>query len=153
MRYYIFFLLLIIGQQIFSQKLNIKIIETTDVHGNFFPFDFINLSSKDYSLGHVYTYVQSLRDKGENVVLVDNGDIIQGDPTVYYSNFVKDSFPHVCSRLMNYMKYDVGVVGNHDIEAGHNVYDKLKKVYRRLGKIEKGLIVRETICNERHKKR
>jgi len=28
---------------------------------------------------------------------------------------------------MNYMKYDAGTVGNHDIEAGHAVYDRLVK--------------------------
>jgi 2',3'-cyclic-nucleotide 2'-phosphodiesterase/3'-nucleotidase len=28
---------------------------------------------------------------------------------------------------MNYMQYDAGTVGNHDIEAGHDVYDKFNK--------------------------
>jgi 2',3'-cyclic-nucleotide 2'-phosphodiesterase/3'-nucleotidase len=61
------------------------------------------------------------------VLLLDNGDILQGQPIVYYSNFEKTQSPHVLSRVMNYMKYDAGSVGNHDIEAGHEVYDKFTK--------------------------
>ncbi len=30
---------------------------------------------------------------------------------------------------MNYMKYDAGTVGNHDIEPGHSVYDKINKEF------------------------
>jgi len=30
---------------------------------------------------------------------------------------------------MNYMGYDACTVGNHDIEAGHSVYDKLTGQY------------------------
>lgn len=31
---------------------------------------------------------------------------------------------------MNYLKYDAAAVGNHDIEAGHPVYDRIKKEFR-----------------------
>ena len=33
------------------------------------------------------------------------------------------------AEVMNYMGYDAGTVGNHDIEAGHAVYDRLVKEY------------------------
>lgn len=56
---------------------------------------------------------------------MDNGDIIQGDPIVYYYSFEKTSEPHICAQVMNFMDYDCATVGNHDIEAGHPVYDKL----------------------------
>ena len=29
--------------------------------------------------------------------------------------------------MLNYMKYDVGTMGNHDVETGHAVYDRWVK--------------------------
>lgn len=55
---------------------------------------------------------------------MDNGDILQGQPTCYYCNYVKPELPNVAASVINYMGYDVQTIGNHDIETGHNVYDK-----------------------------
>ena len=57
--------------------------------------------------------------------LLDNGDFLQGQPTVYFYNFVDTAITHLSARVMNYMDYDAGTVGNHDIEAGPAVYDKI----------------------------
>jgi 2',3'-cyclic-nucleotide 2'-phosphodiesterase/3'-nucleotidase len=100
------------------------LIETSDVHGSIFNYDFINDKSTQGSLAQVNNYVKNLR-KDNHVILMDNGDILQGQPVVYYSNFEDTIAEHICSKVMNYMDYDVATVGNHDIEAGHAVYDKL----------------------------
>ncbi len=111
-----------------AKTVNLKILETSDVHGSFFPYDFIKAKEVPTSLAQVYTYVKEQRaNPDQQVVLLDNGDILQGQPTVYYYNWEKTDVPHICAELMNFMKYDVGVVGNHDIEPGHGVYDKLVK--------------------------
>lgn len=103
----------------------IKIIQTTDIHGNFFPYDFINRKSWSGSLARVCSYVEQERKTyGDNLILLDNGDILQGQPTVYYYNFIDTVSTHICADMMNFMKYDVGNVGNHDIETGHSVYDR-----------------------------
>lgn len=34
---------------------------------------------------------------------------------------------HVCAAMLNYMRYDVGNMGNHDVETGHAVYDRWVK--------------------------
>ena len=114
-----------------GKTLNLKFIETSDVHGSFFPYDFIRNKEVKSSLAQVYAYVKEQRAKpGQHVILLDNGDILQGQPTVYYYNFEKGSDPHICSEIMNYMKYDAAVVGNHDVEPGHEVYDKLVKEFQ-----------------------
>jgi len=61
----------------------------------------------------------------QEVILLDNGDILQGEPVVYFSNYMDTASIHVCAAAMNFMEYDAATVGNHDIEAGHDVYDKL----------------------------
>ncbi len=110
------------------QTLKLKIIETTDVHGAIFPFDFMKNKETFSSLAQVCTYVKQQReDKEQEVILLDNGDILQGQPVVYYYNFERTDTLHIQARVMNFMNYDAGTVGNHDIEAGHQVYDKFNK--------------------------
>lgn len=113
-----------------AQTVKLRLIETSDVHGALFPWDFINDKPAATSLAQVYTYVQEQRaDKSQSVILLDNGDILQGQPLVYYSNFEKTNEEHIVARVMNYMKYDAATVGNHDIEPGHLVYDKIEKEF------------------------
>jgi 2',3'-cyclic-nucleotide 2'-phosphodiesterase/3'-nucleotidase len=121
---------LLFSQQSFTQTVNFKVIETSDVHGSLFPYDFIYDKAINSSLAQIYTYVKEERGKpDQQVVLLDDGDILQGQPVVYYYNFEKTDVPHICAQVMNYMKYDAGTVGNHDIEPGHPVYDKLNKEF------------------------
>jgi 5'-nucleotidase family protein len=127
MRKILFMLLtgLSLSQYTQAQNVEIKVIQTSDVHGSFFPYDFINRRDKKGSLARVSSYVNEMRKKyGKNVILLDNGDILQGQPTCYYCNFVKPSMPNLAASVVNYMQYDAQTVGNHDIETGHPVYDK-----------------------------
>jgi len=127
MRKILFMLLtgLSLSQYTQAQNVEIKVIQTSDVHGSFFPYDFINRRDKKGSLARVSSYVNEMRKKyGKNVILLDNGDILQGQPTCYYCNFVKPTMPNLAASVVNYMGYDAQTVGNHDIETGHPVYDK-----------------------------
>ena len=97
-----------------------KIIVTTDVHGSFFPTDINTGREIPVSLARVQSLVGEERQNTEQeLILLDNGDIIQGDPVVYYSSFEKTDEPHICARVLNFMQYDAATMGNHDIEAGH----------------------------------
>lgn len=104
---------------------NIRIIATSDVHGNYLPYDFIYQKPWEGGLSRVATYVKEQRKAlgEENVLLLDNGDILQGQPTAYYYNYM-DSAEHFCASALNYLRYDVGGIGNHDVETGHAVYDR-----------------------------
>ena len=106
------------------KEVEIKIIETSDVHGNFFPYNFIERKEWNGSLARVYSYVKEQRKLyGDNCILVDNGDILQGQPTAYYYNFIDTVSTHVVAEIQNFMGYAVGNMGNHDVETGHAVYD------------------------------
>lgn len=97
----------------------IYIYATTDLHGKFIG---------ENSLSNVSTYIDQKRGEyGEKALfLIDNGDHLQGTNEAYYFNF-KDTTggKHLFSRVMEYIGYDAIVLGNHDIEAGHPVYDKI----------------------------
>lgn len=108
-----------------TQTVTLRIVETSDVHGSFFPYDFITRKPKRGTLARVSTYVNKLlAELGENVILVDNGDILQGQPTCYYYNYIDTESTNVAADVINYMHYDAETFGNHDVETGHACYDK-----------------------------
>jgi len=108
-----------------QKSIALTFIETSDIHGAIYPYDFVNAKPLATSLAQVASLIAEERAANPNVVLLDNGDSLQGQPTVYYYNFEKIAGPHIWSQAVNFLGYDVVSVGNHDIEAGHNVYDKL----------------------------
>ena len=107
----------------------ISFIETTDIHGVILPYDYIEKRDLSASLASVYAYVKHERAEKKSVILLDNGDNLQGQPAVYYYNFIDTAYPHLFSEAMNFMKYDAVTVGNHDVETGHAVYDKIREKY------------------------
>ena len=140
----ILFLSVCIALPAAAQKkvINLSILETSDVHGSFFPYEVTRLhdatptiddvfaqhAARKGSMARISFYVNQLRQQmGKNVILLDNGDILQGQPTSYYYNFVETKEPNIAAEVINYMRYDAETIGNHDIEPGHEVYDKWMK--------------------------
>lgn len=108
-----------------EKVVKLKIVETSDVHGNYYPYNFITRHEWKGSLARIYSFVQKEREQyKENLILLDNGDILQGQPTAYYYNYIDTVSPHLCSEMMNFMKYDAGNMGNHDVETGRAVFDR-----------------------------
>jgi len=106
----------------------IDLFTTNDVHGRYFDSLYVGNQTKE-SLLAVSEYMKGVRaELGENnVVLVDAGDFLQGDNAAYYFNYVDTESKHIYARMAEYMKYDATTVGNHDIETGHAVYDRIDK--------------------------
>lgn len=108
-----------------DKVVKLKIVETSDVHGNFYPYDFIRRQPASGSLARVQAFVRQERQRyGDNLILLDNGDILQGQPSAYYYNYMDTVSPHLTAEMQNYMDYDAGTVGNHDIETGRAVFDR-----------------------------
>ena len=106
----------------------LHLLTTNDVHGHYFDSSYVGHSVRP-SLVSVSAYVDSLRGKWgrENVILVDAGDCLQGDNASFYYNFIDTVSTHLYARMVDYIGYDAVVVGNHDIETGHSVYDRVRK--------------------------
>ena len=112
----------------------LHVLSTNDVHGTWFDSTYTGGGIRK-SLFALNYYVDSCRTAfgAENVVLVDAGDCLQGDNAPYYYNYVDTLTPHLFPRLLGYMKYDAVAVGNHDIETGHPVYDRVTEDLRKEG--------------------
>lgn len=125
--------LLLSAQTVISQTktVDLQFVETSDVHGCFFPYNFTTGQPLEGTMVRIHHYVQQQRQKmGDNVLLLDNGDILQGQPTCYWSNYVMTAEQNIAAKVVNYMQYDAQTIGNHDVETGHAVYDKwIKEVH------------------------
>lgn len=114
---------------------SLRIAETTDVHGHIFPYDFATGDDgKTNSLAHIYDFVEQERTRTaasngkEYFMLVDNGDNLQGEAilNIYNDGLKKGTVEnHIIPEVFNFMGYEIGVVGNHDVEFGKTVYDHL----------------------------
>ena len=114
------------GRTLKDGEYTLTVLSTNDVHGTWFDSTYVDSRTRP-SLMAVKYYVDSVRtaDGAENVLLLDAGDCLQGDNAPYYFNYVDTETPHLFPRLMKYMGYDAVAVGNHDIETGHPVYDRV----------------------------
>lgn len=108
-----------------KKEVILNIIETSDVHGSYFPYNFITRKPQNGSLARLSSLVNERRSQYKDAfMLVDNGDILQGQPIAYYYNYIDTKTEHVCASMLNYLRYDLGNMGNHDVEPGHAVYDR-----------------------------
>ena len=112
----------------------LQLLTTNDVHGRWFDSTYVHKGTRQ-SLMAVNYYVDSIRAAAgaDNVLLIDAGDCLQGDNASYYYNYVDTKPEHLFTRLVSYMKYDAITVGNHDVETGHSVYDRVAKELRHHG--------------------
>ena len=122
------------GHRLKDGHYTLQVLSTNDVHGTWFDSTYVDNGTRN-SLFAMKYYIDSIRTAfgPENVVLVDAGDCLQGDNAAYYYNYVDTVTPHLFPRLMSYMKYDAVAVGNHDIETGHPVYDRVAADLKKAG--------------------
>ena len=116
------------GSKLKDGEHKVIICATTDVHGAYFDSTYTGTKSRT-SLANVAGYLKQMRDSGVKPVLIDVGDILQGDLAAYYYNYVNTKDEHVAISILKYLGYDALVVGNHDIEAGHSNYDRMLKAF------------------------
>jgi 2',3'-cyclic-nucleotide 2'-phosphodiesterase/3'-nucleotidase/5'-nucleotidase len=98
---------------------HVVIVATTDVHGRVLGWDYVHDREAPGGLSRAATIVQTLRAQypGE-VVLVDAGDLLQGNPFAAY--FAKDGRrrPSPIVDALNALQYDAATPGNHDFDFG-----------------------------------
>ena len=113
----------------------LHIVTTGDVHGSWFDEPYVEGQANKTSLMSVKAWVDSLRQAvgKQNVLLLDAGDCLQGDNAAIYYNYTNTEGEHPFVQLVSYMGYDAVAVGNHDIETGHPVYDKVNEQLRARG--------------------
>lgn len=98
----------------------ISIVATSDVHGNVLNYDYATgkAPSKSQGLAKVSTYVKGLKASNPNVMLIDNGDTIQGTPLSYYYDMLDTTAEYPMMKVFGAMGYDTWTLGNHEFNYG-----------------------------------
>ncbi len=110
-----------------ASQVDLRIMETTDLHSNMMDFDYYKDKPTDkFGLVRTASLIHAARNEATNSVLVDNGDVIQGSPLGDYmaAKGLKKGDVHPVYKAMNTLDYVVGNLGNHEFNYG---LDYLKK--------------------------
>lgn len=101
-------------------RYEVTVAATTDVHGRVRGWDYYaNAADPARSLAAAATIVDSLRNAHPGrVVLVDAGDLLQGNPLTFVAAKVSPTPVHPVIAAMNVMDYDAAVIGNHEFNYG-----------------------------------
>lgn len=99
----------------------VVILETSDVHGNILPIRYADNGVVESGMTKVSKIALSEREKCSNVLLIDNGDMLQGTPLTYYYAKVQKGGINPIIDVLNYIKYDACVVGNHEFNYGRDI--------------------------------
>ena len=111
-----------------AQEVNIKILGTSDIHGRVVPWSYgADVEDKSGSYAQIATYVKDVRKNNKNVVLVDVCDAIQDNQVDVFAKDKKYYKDHPIPKVLNEMKYDVFVLGNHEFNFGMKALDEILK--------------------------
>jgi 2',3'-cyclic-nucleotide 2'-phosphodiesterase/3'-nucleotidase len=106
------------------QTVEIVILETSDIHGNVLPINYGTIKKAEKGLAKVAALIKKERKKNRHVVLIDNGDVIQGTPLTYHYARLQSHEPNPMIKILNQLGYDAGVIGNHEFNYGLNFLNK-----------------------------
>ncbi|GAC1691313.1 MAG: 5'-nucleotidase C-terminal domain-containing protein [Gemmatimonadaceae bacterium] len=113
-------------------ELTIVVAATTDVHGRLRGWDYYaNAPDTMRGLSRAATVVDSLRAAHSGrLVLVDAGDLLQGNPLTYVAARASQDALHPVIAAMNVMAYDAAAVGNHEFNYGLALLDRARREAR-----------------------
>src|SRR6266571_1477699 len=98
---------------------HIVIVATTDVHGRVLGWDYVRDAATPGGLSRAATALETLRARyPANLVLVDAGDLLQGNPFATYFGRYDKRQPQPIVDALNALQYDVVTPGNHDFDFG-----------------------------------
>ncbi|MBY3206905.1 bifunctional 2',3'-cyclic-nucleotide 2'-phosphodiesterase/3'-nucleotidase [Rhizobium laguerreae] len=105
-----------------ANQAHLRLMETTDIHVNVFPYDYYADKPNDtMGLSRTGTIIDTIRAEAVNSLLIDNGDVLQGNPMgdyMAYQHGRKDGDVHPVIKAMNMLGYTVGTLGNHEFNYG-----------------------------------
>ena len=93
-----------------------RIIFTSDTHGNLYPINYAKNMPENLGLFCMASQIE----KDENTLVIDGGDSLQGTPIMSYYLEHKDEYDfHPMAEGFNAMGLDYYTLGNHDFNFGY----------------------------------
>ncbi|WP_077702470.1 bifunctional metallophosphatase/5'-nucleotidase [Virgibacillus dokdonensis] len=110
-----------------NTSVNVSLIYTSDIHGHIMPINYGTNEESANGLARYATAVKQIRSTHDNVIVLDNGDLIQGTPLM--THYVKEH-PHEVNPIiqaMNKINIDASVIGNHEFNFGQSILQAAMK--------------------------
>jgi 2',3'-cyclic-nucleotide 2'-phosphodiesterase/3'-nucleotidase len=105
-----------------DSPVQLRILETSDIHMHVVDYDYFqDQSSITVGLARTAALLEVARGEVINSILVDNGDLLQGNPLgdfIARQRGLNDGDIHPVYKAMNLLDYTVGNIGNHEFNYG-----------------------------------
>lgn len=112
-----------------ANQAHLRIMETTDIHVNVLPYDYYADKPNDtMGLSRTASLIAAVRKEATNAMLIDNGDLLQGNPMgdyIAYEKGMKEGDLHPIMKGMNLLGYECSTLGNHEFNYGLSFLDKV----------------------------
>lgn len=112
-----------------ANQAHLRIMETTDIHVNVLPYDYyVDKPNDTMGLSRTASLIDAVRKEATNAMLIDNGDLLQGNPMgdyIAYEKGMKEGDLHPVMKGMNLLGYDCSTLGNHEFNYGLSFLDKV----------------------------
>jgi len=106
----------------------LRILETSDIHMHVVDYDYFqDQPSLTVGLARTAALLAAARAEVTNSVLVDNGDLLQGNPLGDFmarQRGLQDGDVHPVYKAMNLLDYTVANIGNHEFNYGLEFLEK-----------------------------
>ena len=131
-------LFLLISIFSFGKEIKIVFLETSDLHGRLFAYDYaIDQVDNSAGLTKAATIIKNERSQNKNVIVIDNGDTVQDNSAELFNNMAI----HPMIAGLNDLKYDVWVLGNHEFNFEKSFLDRNIKAFK--GKVLSANIIKD----------
>jgi 2',3'-cyclic-nucleotide 2'-phosphodiesterase/3'-nucleotidase len=105
----------------------ITILQTSDIHGFMLPIQYANNEPTGNGFAKIAALIQKERAGNDSILLIDNGDLIQGTPLAYHHARLNATTENPMIRCLNELHYDAAVIGNHEFNYGLPLLQKALK--------------------------
>src|SRR6266550_1553337 len=96
----------------------ISILHTTDLHGHILPTSDYDGNPDRGGLARCARQIRRWQEENPNSILIDIGDVYQGTDVSFRNKGA------LMIDLLNHLKYDVWVVGNHEFDWGMECFER-----------------------------
>ena len=105
-----------------AAPLHLRLMATTDLHGHLVGFDYYtDQPNEAVGLTRVASLIGAARGEAVNTLLLDNGDLLQGNPLADHfalENGLADGAVHPMIAALNALGCAAGTLGNHEFNYG-----------------------------------
>ncbi|OMF37324.1 bifunctional metallophosphatase/5'-nucleotidase [Paenibacillus sp. FSL H8-0548] len=107
-----------------SDRFTCEIMVTSDIHGHILPTDYRTREEQQLGLAKIASLVKAERKRAPELLLVDNGDLLQGTPFAYFAATLGGNRTNPAIAVLNELQYDAAVLGNHEFNYGLELLGK-----------------------------